>query len=113
VIAHRLAETLLFLETSSHTAADREYLETIRRMIAEHAAMREALEHIYDLTDSAYIRTLAKSTLEQSHFKRDQAAEASARQIMEIFSEALPSEEQMEALQQAVEMIHSSKRGIF
>lgn len=113
MIAHRLAETLLFLETSSHTAADREYLETIRRMIAEHAAMREALEHIYDLTDSSYIRTLAKSTLQQSTFKQDPVEEASARQIMDMLSDALPTEEQLEALNKAAEMVRARKRGIF
>jgi len=66
MIARRLAEALLFLETSSRTAADREYVEAIKRIIEEHARMREALEAIACLPDSLRAANIAADVLEQN-----------------------------------------------
>ncbi|MFQ5581996.1 MAG: hypothetical protein ACE5F3_05135 [Mariprofundaceae bacterium] len=66
MIARRLAEALLFLETSSRTAGDREYAEAIKRIIEEHAEMREALEAICCLPDAGKAAEIANIALEKT-----------------------------------------------
>jgi len=66
MIARRLAESLLFLEASSRTAADKEYADAIKRIIAEHARMREALEAISYLSGSERSVEIATDVLSQT-----------------------------------------------
>jgi len=66
MIARRLAESLLFLEASSRTAADKEYADAIKRIIEEHARMREALEAISYLSDSERSVEIATDVLNQT-----------------------------------------------
>lgn len=112
MIAHSLAETLIFLESRSHNDADFEYLQSIRQMIIEHAAMREALEHIRDLTDSSFVQSLADTTLQKGTITTDPTQLVSVQQVLDLLSQALPSEEQLEALRKAGVMIRAGKREI-
>ena len=66
MIAKRLLESLLFIETSSRTDADREYADAIKRVIEEHSRMREALEVIRSLSDSEEAVGIAINVLEQT-----------------------------------------------
>ncbi len=66
MIARRLLESLLFIETSSRTDADREYADAIKRVIEEHSRMREALEAIRSLFDSEEAVEIATDVLKQT-----------------------------------------------
>jgi len=66
MIAKRLLESLLFIETSSRTDADREYADAIKRVIEEHSRMREALEAIRSLSDSGEAVEIAMDVLKQT-----------------------------------------------
>jgi len=46
MVAKRLVESVLFLEARCNSDADEEYIEAIRRVIEEHALLRETLENI-------------------------------------------------------------------
>jgi len=66
MIARRLLESLLFIETSSRTDADREYADAIKRVIEEHSRMREALEAIRSLSGSEEAVEISTDVLKQT-----------------------------------------------
>lgn len=94
MIARRLAESVLFLETRCSSDADREYTDAIRRVIEEHAMMRETLERITYEREIRNISRMASSALRHSAgnaMDDDLALRASLKQLASL----LPSDEQL------------------
>jgi len=97
MIARRLAESVLYLETRSHNDADREYTDAIRRIIEEHALMRETLEQISHERNIRTVTKLASSALRSTagNLVSDQLA---MRASLEHLASLLPSDEQLNEL---------------
>ncbi|MDX8384733.1 MAG: hypothetical protein R8M45_11670 [Ghiorsea sp.] len=105
MIAQRLIESVLFLETQSRTDADKEYIIGIRKIIEEHAAMREILEQIHSETQVSRIANLAETTLQQtspSHI-HDKIA---LRETLADLAKLLPSDEVLQNMSSAKAAIH-------
>jgi len=97
VITRRLAESVLFLEARCRSDADREYMDAIRRVIEEHALLRERLERIRLETNIKNISKLAASALRQtsgSSIHEDMAL----RETLARLAELLPSDEQLKKM---------------
>lgn len=97
MIARRLTESVLYLETRSRSDADREYTAAIRRIIEEHALMRETLVQISHERDIRTISRVASSALRSTAGNQleDQLA---LRASLEQLSSLLPSDEQLHEL---------------
>lgn len=97
MIARRLTESVLYLETRSLNDADREYTDAIRRIIEEHALLREALERIVRERDIRTISKVASSALRGTagNAVHDDIA---IRQSLEKLVKLLPSDEQLHDL---------------
>ena len=94
MIARHLAESVLFLETRCRTDADREYAEAIRRVIEEHALLREALETIRFKRNIRDISKIVSSALRQtagSSIDEDTALRESLAKLASL----LPSDKQL------------------
>jgi len=97
MIARRLTESVLYLESRSRNDADREYARAIRRIIEEHALMRETLEQITHERDIKAISKMASSALRSTagNVLDDQLA---LRASLEQLASLLPSDEQLHEL---------------
>jgi len=105
MIANRLVESVLFLETQSQSESDREYIAAIRAIIEEHAMLRETLEQIRIEKNIADIPSIAEAALEQTrscHFEDNIAL----RQSLVNLSRLLPTDEQLQAIIQAKSLIY-------
>lgn len=104
MIAGRLAESVLFLEARCSSDADREYSEAIRRVIEEHALMRETLEQIRFERNIRNISKMASSALRQTaaHAVNDDLA---LRENLAKLAELLPSDEQIHEILVAKSLI--------
>jgi len=107
VITRRLAESVLFLEARCRSDADREYMEAIRRVIEEHALLREMLENIRFEKNAENITELVASALRQtsgSSIDKDMAL----RETLARLAELLPSDEQLKEMTAAKSMIREA-----
>lgn len=107
MIARRLAESVLFLETRCRTDADREYAEAIRRVIEEHALLRETLEKISFERNFRNISKIASSVLRQtagSTINEDRAL----REMLAKLAGLLPSDEQLKEILIAKSLIRKA-----
>jgi len=104
MIARRLAESVLFLETRCRTDADREYSDAIRRVIEEHALMREALESIRFERNIRNVSRMASAALRQTaaHAVDDDLA---LRESLARLAALLPSDEQIHEIMVAKSLI--------
>jgi len=66
MVTQRLGESLLFLEANCHTDGDQEYLEAVKKIIDEHAQMRETLERISRTATSEKISFMATASLRKT-----------------------------------------------
>ena len=105
MIARRLAESVLFLETTCRTDADKEYSEAIRRLIEEHSLMREALEDIRFQSNPAIISALAATALQRTTEGVSIDTERELRATLTKLAEVLPSDEQIHELMVAKSLI--------
>jgi len=106
MIAGRLAESVLFLETTSRTDADSEYAEAIHRVIEEHSMMREALENISFQSDPEMISSLASAALQKTAEGGSFDYERTLHDALSRLSELLPTDEQIHQLTAAKSLIH-------
>jgi len=104
MIARRLAESVLFLETRNRTDADSEYTEAIRRVIEEHALLRETLEKISYERNMRNISKMASSALRQTAGGRIDD-DAILRETLSRLAMLLPSDEQIHELLVAKSLI--------
>jgi len=105
MIARRLAESVLFLETTCRTDADREYAGAIHRLIEEHSLMREALEDIRYQSNPKTIASLATQALQNTAKGVSIDAEKALRNTLSSLAEMLPSDEQIHELMVAKSLI--------
>ncbi|MFC1626229.1 hypothetical protein ACFL19_00855 [Pseudomonadota bacterium] len=105
MIARRLAESVLFLETTCRTDADREYAGAIRRLIEEHSLMREALEDIRYQSNPKTIASLASTALQRTTEGVSIDCEKALRDTLSKLAEMLPSDEQIHELMVAKSLI--------
>jgi len=104
MIARRLAESVLFLETRNRSDADREYTDAIRRVIEEHALLRETLETIRYERNIKNIARMASSALRQTAGNRiDDDVEM--RDTLDKLAKLLPSDEELHDMMLARSMI--------
>ena len=104
MIARRLAESVLFLETRNRTDADREYTQAIRRVIEEHALLRETLESIRFERNIKNIAQMASSALRQTAGNSIDE-DAALRETLNKLSQLLPSDEQLHEMMLARSLI--------
>ncbi|MDQ6988286.1 MAG: hypothetical protein Q9M19_00265 [Mariprofundaceae bacterium] len=105
MIANRLVEAVLFLESQSHNEADKEYISAIRRMIEEHAMLRETLDAILttkDINDAPEMARAALAQTAQNTFEDNIAL----RQSLVNLSRLLPTDEQLQAILRAKSLIY-------
>jgi hypothetical protein len=95
MIARRLAESVLFLETTCRTDADREYTDAIHRVIEEHSLMREALENIRYQSNTGIVSSLADKALQRTTEGVSVDTEKALRNTLSKLAEILPSDEQI------------------
>ncbi|MDT8376373.1 MAG: hypothetical protein RQ867_06475 [Mariprofundaceae bacterium] len=105
MIASRLAESVLFLETTCRTDADREYANAIHRVIEEHSLMREALESIRYQSDPGMVSSLAAAALQNTTGGVAINTERALRDTLSRLVEMLPTDEQIHELMVAKSLI--------
>ena len=105
MIARRLAESVLFLETTCRTDADREYTDAIHRIIEEHSLMREALEDIRYQSNTGAVSSLAETALQRTTGGVLVDTEKALRDTLSKLAEVLPSDEQIHELMVAKSLI--------
>ncbi len=105
MIARRLAESVLFLETTCRTDADREYAGAIRRVIEEHSLMREALEDIRYQSNPSIVASLAATALQRTTEGVSIETENALRSTLSKLAEILPSDEQIHEMMVAKSLI--------
>jgi len=105
MIARRLAESVLFLETTCRTDADREYTDAIHRVIEEHSLMREALEDIRYQSNAGAVSSLADAALQRTTGGVSADTEKALRDTLSKLAEILPSDEQIHELMIAKSLI--------
>ncbi len=105
MIARRLAESVLFLETTCRTDADREYTDAIHRVIEEHSLMREALEDIRYQSNTRIVSSLADTALQRTTEGVSIDTEKALRNTLSKLAEILPSDEQIHELMVAKSLI--------
>ncbi len=110
MIERRLAESLLFLETSRRSAGDREYIDAIRKLIAEHAQMRDALEQIGQLKQLQDIHALATNVLQKSVMHNSVGHDLAIHEALVNLERMLPGEEEMQKLVEARRLIRRALR---
>lgn len=108
MIARRLAESLLFLETRRYSAGDREYVQAIRKLIVEHAQMRDALEQIACLSDVQQMRDLAVNVLHKSVLHNSIDHDLALHQALVHLQKMLPSDEDVKKLAEARRLINKA-----
>jgi len=108
LIERRLAESLLFLETSRRSAGDKEYISAIRKLIVEHSQMRDALEQISRLTDISDIKMLASNVLMKSIYKNNIAHDTAIHEALLSLQKMLPSEAEVKKLAEARQLINKA-----
>ena len=104
MIARRLAESVLYLESRARSDADREYADAIRRVIEEHALMRETLEQISYERNIREVSKMASSALRRTAgntIDRD----VEIRETLNALASLLPSDEQLHEIMIAKSMI--------
>jgi hypothetical protein len=104
MIARRLAESVLYLESRASSDADREYTNAIRRVIEEHALMRETLEQISYERNIRDISRMASSALRRtagSTIDKDMEI----RETLTALASLLPSDEELHEIMIAKSMI--------
>jgi hypothetical protein len=104
MIARRLAESVLFLETRNRSDADREYTDAIRRVIEEHALMRETLEAIRYERSMRNIAAMASSALRQTAGNRIDE-DTALRETLSKLTKLLPSDEELHEMMLARSLI--------
>ena len=97
MIARRLTESVLYLETRSRSDADREYADAIRRIIEEHALLREALERISHERNIRTVTKVASSAL-RGTARNAVHDDIVLRQSLEKLVKLHPSDEQLHDL---------------
>lgn len=105
MIAKRLAESVLFLETTCRTDADREYTDAIHRVIEEHSLMREALENIRYQSNTEVVSSLAEGVLQRTTEGVSIDSEKALRNTLSKLEEILPSDEQIHEMVVAKSLI--------
>jgi len=100
MVAKRLVESVLFLEARCNSDADEEYIEAIRRVIEEHALLRETLENICLGKNIEDIFEMASSALEQAAGNTIDA-NAAVHEALSKISKLLPSDKQLEEMSNA------------
>ncbi|MCF7821814.1 MAG: hypothetical protein K9M17_05150 [Mariprofundaceae bacterium] len=105
MIARRLAESVLFLETTCRTDADREYTGAIHRVIEEHSLMREALEDIRNQSNAGAVSSLAETALQRTTAGVSINTEKALRDTLSKLAEILPSDEQIQEMMIAKSLI--------
>lgn len=104
MIARRLAESVLFLEARNRSDADQEYTDAIRRVIEEHALLRETLESIRYERSIRNIGRMASSALRQTAGNRiDDDVEM--RSTLDKLANLLPSDEELHDMMLARSLI--------
>lgn len=104
MIARRLAESVLFLEARNRSDADQEYTDAIRRVIEEHALMRETLESIRYERNIQTISRMASSALRQTAGNRIDD-DVAMRETLDKLAKLLPSDEELHDMMLARSMI--------
>jgi len=107
VITRRLAESVLFLEARCSSDADREYMEAVRKVIEEHALLREIFEKIRFEKNAENISELVESALRQtsgSSIDKDMAL----RETLTRLDEILPTDEQLQEILAAKSVIREA-----
>jgi len=104
MIARRLAESVLFLETRNRTDADREYTDAIRRVIEEHALLRETLESIRYERSMKNIAAMASSALRQTAGNRIDE-DTALRETLSKLTKLLPTDEELHDMMLARSLI--------
>ena len=107
MITRRLAESVLFLEARCKSDADREYMDAIRRVIEEHALLREMLEKIRFEKNPENISELIGSTLRQTSGSSIDE-DMTLRETLARLAELLPSDEQLKEMTAAKSMIREA-----
>ena len=97
MIARRLTESVLYLEARATSDADREYTAAIRRVIEEHAMLRESLEQISCERNIRNITRIASAALRKT---ADNAVnnDLELRESLNRLAGLLPSDEQLHEL---------------
>jgi len=108
VIERRLAESLLFLETNRRSAGDREYIQAIRKLIVEHAQMRDTLEQISRLRDLYEIHTLSADVLQKSVYRDTVSQDMAVHEALVGLQKMLPSEDEVRKLVEARRLINKA-----
>ena len=106
MIERRLAESLLFLETSRRSAGDIEYIKAIRKLIVEHAQMRDTLEQITRLSDFQEIQSLAANVLHKSIYRDTISHDVAIHEMLVSLQKMLPNEEDLKKLAEARQLIN-------
>jgi len=104
MIARRLAESVLFLEARNRTDADREYTDAIRRVIEEHALMRETLESIRYERNIKHISKMVSAALRQTAGNRIDD-DVTMRDTLDKLAKLLPSDEELHEMMLARSLI--------
>lgn len=105
MIARRLAESVLFLETTCRTDADKEYASAIRRVIEEHSLMREALEDIRYQSNPNIVTSLASTALQRTTEGVSIETEKALRDTLSKLAGMLPTDEQIREMLVAKSLI--------
>jgi len=100
MVAKRLVESVLFLEARCNSDADKEYIEAIRRVIEEHALLRETLENICLEINIENVFVMASSALGQAAGNTIDA-NAALHEALSNLSKLLPSDKQLEEMSNA------------
>ncbi len=104
MIARRLAESVLFLETRCKNDADKEYTEAIRRVIEEHALLRETLEKIQFERNIRKVSEIVSSVLRQTANSTIDG-DVVMRETLTKLADILPSDEQLHEILVAKSLI--------
>ncbi|MDQ6967499.1 MAG: hypothetical protein Q9M14_02300 [Mariprofundaceae bacterium] len=104
MVTKRLVESVLFLETRCESDADKEYIEAIRRVIEEHALLRETLENIRMEKSLEEVLLIVSSTL-NSTAGNTIDKDAALHEVLSKISKLLPSEQQLEEMSSARALI--------
>jgi len=106
LIERRLAESLLFLETSRRSAGDVEYITAIRKLIVEHAQMRDALEQVSRMTEIQDATEMAANVLQKNFYRNTINHDVAIIEMLGNLQKMLPSEDDVKKLAEARQLIN-------
>jgi len=106
LIERRLAESLLFLETNRRSEGDVEYIKAIRKLIVEHAQMRDTLEQISRLSDIQDAKEMASNVLQKNFYRDTINHDVAILEMLVSLQKMLPSEEDVKKLAEARQLIN-------